>query len=175
MNWLWGGQNKPTEVVNEEVDEGKPKVKGFTLFTDEDFDKFIEMCDSTDGWVECHKSDKLVVHKKQDPQKKAPIDIIRIRAKLDVPVETVLKVLQNPKYRKAWDERLLKNGLVESLDENNDIKFAPPISLFFFLHFLILKFFFLFLSFKKKAIMLPLLHLPLQLLVLFLISIKKRV
>ena len=90
---------------------------------DEDFDKFINLCEcKATEWVECHKSEKVIVSRRPDPEKKTSIDIIRIQAYLDVPATLVVEVLEHSKYRQVWDDRLLANGLIEKLDESNNIK-----------------------------------------------------
>eukprot|EP01091_Cochliopodium_minus_P018116 TRINITY_DN7269_c0_g1_i2.p1 TRINITY_DN7269_c0_g1~~TRINITY_DN7269_c0_g1_i2.p1 ORF type:complete len:259 (+),score=75.15 TRINITY_DN7269_c0_g1_i2:19-795(+) len=124
FNWAFGNNNNNTTTPQPEVDDGKPSIRGYKLFIDEDFDKFINLCES-DGpeWIECSKTDTLRITRRPDPEQRTSIDIIRVQATLDVDPETVVEVLENSNFRKEWDEKLLKNGLIEKLDESNNINY----------------------------------------------------
>ena len=58
--------------------------------------------------------------KRPDPKGICSIDLVRVRAVLDCPPLELIEVLNNSKYRKVWDERVIKNGLIAKIDENGN-------------------------------------------------------
>eukprot|EP01091_Cochliopodium_minus_P005500 TRINITY_DN15417_c0_g1_i1.p1 TRINITY_DN15417_c0_g1~~TRINITY_DN15417_c0_g1_i1.p1 ORF type:complete len:252 (-),score=64.14 TRINITY_DN15417_c0_g1_i1:40-765(-) len=107
---MWGSKKQEEKVY--------PELKPFG---DEEFEYFVSLCESEDpAWQVVTKTDEVVVTKRPDPKGVCSIDLVRVRAVLDCPPLELIEVLNNSKYRKVWDERAIKNGLVATIGDDKD-------------------------------------------------------
>ena len=110
---MWGSKKKEEKVY--------PELKPFE---ESEFEYFVSLCESTDpAWTIVTNTNDVTVTKRPDPKGICSIDLVRVRAVLDCAPLDLIEVLNNSKYRKVWDERVVKNGLIEKLDdEGNTVK-----------------------------------------------------
>jgi len=103
----------------------------YKLATKEDFQKFIDLCDSTNDWNVCLDEGTLKVW----DQKSSNSSINIVKAWVEFPQVDPLVLydtLHDPDYRKVWDENMVEGFLIEQLDATNDIGYysaKSPVSM----------------------------------------------
>jgi len=92
----------------------------FTPDTEEDFDKFVAACDSTEGWNLVHEEEGMKVWDMKSDL--SPINIIKLSThfkKIDPLV--LYDVLHDPEYRATWDDHMVEGYNIQQIDANNDV------------------------------------------------------
>jgi len=93
----------------------------YKLATEEDFDKFVKECDSTDNkWVLCYEGDNVKVWDQK--VENSPINIVKLHALFPaLDADVLYDVLHDPEYRTVWDENMIEGFNIVQLDDHNDI------------------------------------------------------
>jgi len=90
--------------------------------TDADCDDFATFAESTgDQWRECYASKDGKVKVWDQKSSESAINIVKLKAKLDVEALILYDVLHDPDYRREWDENMVEGYLIEQLDPTNDV------------------------------------------------------
>jgi len=88
--------------------------------TDEDFDKFVAACDSTEGWNLVHEEPGMKVWDMKADN--SAINIIKLWAHFkDVDPLVMYDTLHDPEYRATWDEHMVEGYNIQQIDANNDV------------------------------------------------------
>jgi len=97
--------------------EKDPRIK---IATEEDFNTFIHICDTDEGWNLCLQNDDLKVWDQKSEA--SSINTVKMTCTFaDVEALTLYDVLHDPEYRATWDENMIEGYLIEQLDDTNDI------------------------------------------------------
>jgi len=105
---------------------------GFKAATNEEFDQFVALCDSTAHWssIVDNKSVKVWTQ----PSKESSINIVKVWAVFeDIAPEVLYDMLHDPDYRRVWDDRMIDGYNIEQIDDCNDVgyysvKIGPMVS-----------------------------------------------
>jgi len=88
--------------------------------TDEDFDAFINACNTDDGWKLCFDEDNIKVWDMKVPN--SDINLVKVRTIFkDINALTLYDVFHDADYRREWDENMIDGHEFEQLDPNNDV------------------------------------------------------
>jgi len=99
------------------AEEKRPDPK---IATDDEFNKFLAFCDSTEHWSSCLDQPKLKVWDQK--AKDSAINIVKLWAQFDdVSAVELYDVLHDPEYRAVWDENMIEGFNIEQLDKFNDV------------------------------------------------------
>jgi len=88
--------------------------------TEEDFDKFVAACDSTEGWhlVLDEEATKAWDLKAEN----SSVNILKIWAHFkSVDPLLLYDVLHDPEYRTTWDDHMVEGYNIQQIDANNDV------------------------------------------------------
>jgi len=96
-------------------------IKGETkIATEEDFDKFKQQCETSEGWNSCYDDKSLKVWDQKSSN--SAINIVKLWAEFsDLDAWVLYDVLHDPEYRATWDENMIEGYNIEQLDPNNDV------------------------------------------------------
>lgn len=106
--------------------------------TEEEFNHFVEQCDTTEGWtIAVDKPDLKVWDQKVGAEIESnslsfctdllespnhAINIVKLFAVFtDIDAMVLYDVLHDPDYRKQWDENMIEGYEIEKLDNFNDV------------------------------------------------------
>jgi len=88
--------------------------------TEEDFDKFVTVCDSTGGWRVVHEDTSIKVWDMKSSE--SAINIVKIWAHFkNVDPLVLYDVLHDPEYRATWDDHMVEGYNIQQIDPNNDV------------------------------------------------------
>jgi hypothetical protein len=89
--------------------------------TDQDYQKFIAVCDETgNGWEEMYKTAELTLWRKVSAE--AAINIVKIKTFFaDVEPATMYDVLHDHYFRREWDSHIIDGSIVEMIDGFNEV------------------------------------------------------
>jgi len=95
----------------------------YALATNEEFDIFVNECDSkTPDWQSVYTDNRinLFVWKKETTS--SAINIVRVQQTFsDIAPEVLYDVLHDHKYRAIWDENMIEGKVVSQLDPTNEV------------------------------------------------------
>lgn len=93
----------------------EPKIQ-----TDEDFDYFIQICETDEGWNVCFDEKGVKVWDQE--VKNSDINTVKVRTTFkDIEALTLYDVFHDAEYRREWDENMIDGHEFEELDKNNDV------------------------------------------------------
>ena len=93
---------------------------GIKVATEEDFERFLTLANSTEGWVSQFDKDNCKVWDQQN--KDSAINTVKLFAIFDgIQPEVMYDVLHDPEYRSTWDESMIEGTEIEKIDSNNDV------------------------------------------------------
>jgi len=88
--------------------------------TEEDFNKFVALCDSSDGWNLVHEEGTIKVWDQKSDN--SSINVIKIWTHFKtVDALTLYDVLHDPEYRQTWDDHMVEGYNIQQIDANNDV------------------------------------------------------
>jgi len=88
--------------------------------TEEDFDKFVKACDSTEGWNIVHQEDKIKVWDMASDN--SAVNIVRIWAHFPtIDADVLYDVLHDPEFRTTWDDHMVEGYNIQQIDPTNDV------------------------------------------------------
>uniref|UniRef100_A0A6B2LG69 START domain-containing protein n=1 Tax=Arcella intermedia TaxID=1963864 RepID=A0A6B2LG69_9EUKA len=97
----------------------------------ESFNKFRSACDTEEGWPLVFEDKKKNIAVYQQASKDSNINIVKMRAVLNVPASVLYDVLHDADYRKAWDENMDEGYCIQQIDSHNDVGYYSAKSPFF--------------------------------------------
>jgi len=105
----------------------------FPLADKESFDKFRSACDSEEGWnlVIEDKKRHITVWEQASKKAETTINMVRMKAHLNIDPSVLYDVIHDADYRKEWDENMDEGYCIQQLDSYNDIGYYSAKSPFF--------------------------------------------
>jgi len=92
----------------------------FAPDSEEDFDKFVAACDSSEVWSLVHEEEGMKVWDMKSDL--SPINIIKLSTHFkDVDPLVLYDVLHDPEYRATWDDHMVEGYNIQQIDPNNDV------------------------------------------------------
>jgi len=108
-------------------------VDTYATATKDSFDTFRDACDAEEGWTLAFEDKKknLAVWQQASKTAETTINIVRMRAQLNVSVSVLYDVLHDANYRKEWDETMDEGYCIQQIDAHNDVGYYAAKSPFF--------------------------------------------
>jgi len=110
-------EKKEREWTPEELEERKKYIA-----TDEEFDRFLKIMDSDEGFTVVADDPKKHVRVLTKPAPDTPIAAIKVETFYeDLEPEVVYDVLHDHYFRKTWDDHMMEGSIVEQVDPFNEV------------------------------------------------------
>lgn len=142
--WGWVTGSAPADDDEYADDAEGQRVEGVRLFNDQDFERFVELMDSSEAWTLSGGPDKspseLEVDQVKVERRPCPLgkyfDVFRVSlvvdpapfGGVDQAVAQISSVLLDSAYRKQWDARCACNGTLAKLGRSNYVGFYGGIA-----------------------------------------------
>merc|ERR1711991_1037880 len=116
LDVMWGWVTGSAPADDDEDAEGQ-RVEGVRLFNDQDFERFVELMDSSEAWTLSGGPDKSPSELEVDQVKveRRPCPLGKYFDVFRVPLDSA--------YRKQWDARCACNGTLAKLGRSNYVGF----------------------------------------------------
>jgi len=105
----------------------------YVAATKDSFDTFRNACDSEVGWTLVFEDKKknLIVWQQASKTAETTINVVRMRAQLNIKPSVLYDVLHDADYRKEWDETMDEGYCIQQIDAHNDVGYYSAKSPFF--------------------------------------------